>query len=187
VPNRILYDLDRNNGEFDRSTDLQVFVSDRGAIGVVPVENAQINIIENPGSIAQSRFPLRPDGTYLFLRPGRKLVEVAYNNMVTRYSIEVRGTDFGGGDDDFTDIIWFATVLTVINPPGSGTVTYRNEAGIVTNRFSPGQTVYIDAVGNPGFTPGLISANHGIGVISGDSFIMPRNGSVTVTVTFEPE
>jgi hypothetical protein len=106
VPARIIYDFDLTNGDFDRSTDLQIFASNRGAIRVVPVHEAQINIIENPNNIDHSRYPLREDGKYLFRRAGRKLVEIVYNNMVTRYSIEVRGAPIGGGDD-FTNIIWF--------------------------------------------------------------------------------
>lgn len=107
VPNRILYDLDAVNGEFDSATDLQVFISDRGAVGVVPIKKAQLYIVENPGNTSERKYAINGDGKYLFRSPGRKQVEVEYNGMDTRYSVEVRGTTFGGDDDDFTHIIWF--------------------------------------------------------------------------------
>jgi len=109
VPNRILYELDERNGEFNRNTDLQVFTSNRGAIQIVPVHLAQIFIIENPGLINESRVPLNSNGRYLFLRPGRKHVEINHRGMTTWYAVEVRGTDYGlgGNGGGGFDIIWF--------------------------------------------------------------------------------
>jgi len=106
VPNRLFYDLDAHNGEFDRSTDLQVFYSDRGIIRVVPLEEAQIYIIENP-QIPDNKIPINGSGKYLFLRSGRKNIEIHYKGLTTWYTVEVRGITFGSSDDDFTNIIWF--------------------------------------------------------------------------------
>ena len=106
VPNRILYDLDERNGEFDSNTDLQVFVSVRGVIRVVPVHQAQIFIIENPGTGSERRMALDSNGRYLFRTPGRKNVEIHHMGMMTWYAIEVRGILFSD-DDDSVNIIWF--------------------------------------------------------------------------------
>ena len=106
VPSRLFYDMDAHNGEFDRRTDLQVFFSDKGIIRVVPLEQAQIYIIENPRT-PEIKHPINGSGKYLFLRAGRKNIEINYNGLTTWYSVEVRGITFGSSDDDFTNIIWF--------------------------------------------------------------------------------
>ena len=106
IPNRLFYDLDERNGEFDRNTDLQVFTSVRGAIQLVPIHLPQIFIVENPGTSGERRMALDSNGRYLFRTPGIKHVEIHYRGMMTWYAVEVRGRLFSS-DDDFANIIWF--------------------------------------------------------------------------------
>ena len=107
VPNRILYDLDERNCEFDSNNDLQVFASNKGAVQVVPINQVQIYIVENPNSPSPNKVLINNNGKYLFRSPGRKNVEIYYREMSTWYSVEVKGSTLGSSDDDFTNIIWF--------------------------------------------------------------------------------
>lgn len=103
VPSRVIYDTN-GNGLFNRSTDLQIFASNKGSVEVVPVNAALISIQENPSDPATKR---QINGTYQFTSSGRKVVEVTYSGKTANYSVDVRGTGIGGGDGGgFTDIIW---------------------------------------------------------------------------------
>ena len=108
VPKRQIYDLNgTGNDTFDRSKDLQLFLSDKGAIAVIPIDEAEISIIENAGLISATPYPIY-NGKYVFIQPGRKLVEVSYNGLTTAYSIEVHGLGYSGGEgSDFMGVIWF--------------------------------------------------------------------------------
>lgn len=109
VPNRIIYDIGGNgngngNSAFNRSTDLQIFLSDKGVIEIVPVRDAEINIIENPGRTPENKRPVT-NTVYYFQSSGRKQVEINYNGMTTRYSVEVEGLSFND-DSGSLEIIW---------------------------------------------------------------------------------
>lgn len=109
VPNRIIYDLNPIEGVFDRNTDLQVFLSDKGDVFIVPVSKTELYIVEDPGYASERKIFLNGNGRYVFQKAGRKQVEIHYNEMICYYSVEVRAVPFGEGDDGegFFEIIWY--------------------------------------------------------------------------------
>jgi len=143
VPNRFIYSLegDGSNGVFRRGSDLQLFVSDSGAVYVVNTLSTVVvmNIFESPGD-PLSKKPV--NGLYYFSSPGRKEIEITYNNMTTKYSVQVEGVDISGGDNGNGG--GGGTIIEWIQPP-SIQVILSTASGIAT--INPGtKRVYSEDV-----------------------------------------
>ena len=125
---------------------------------------------------ANPNYRLRANGvTYLSTEAGAQPVTLqgSYTFAMPAYDVEVKA--------EFDQLY---TVSASVSPAGSGTVAFRNSANEPVTQFAVGDTVNITAAGGIGFALLSLSANRGVGTISGNSFTMPSGGNVTVTATF---
>jgi len=109
VPKRIVYNV---GDEFDRNNDLQVFTSYRGVVEPVPIDQVEISIFEI-GIIEAPELPdpvpIPVNVNYPLKTKGRNLIEVEYEGMPARYSIDVRdplGLGTGPGDGSGIIVEW---------------------------------------------------------------------------------
>jgi hypothetical protein len=109
LPSRVSFDI---NDVFWRQEHVKVFTSYHGAMLLLSVDDVTIGIAEDPDlPDEQSPVPLNGGG-YMFTNPGRKLVMLSYNQLSTRYWIQVDdpydlsgGTGPGGGNNNEGGII----------------------------------------------------------------------------------
>ena len=108
VPHRLLYETDQ---WFIPIEDLQIIYVENGLMRELPPYTPGVEIdvllnahnVDNPPAI-----PVMPNSTeYKLITPGRHQIRVTYNEKSSRYTIEVRGTYSGGGDEsDFLGSTW---------------------------------------------------------------------------------
>lgn len=95
VPYRVVYDI---NNLFQRRSDVAVFVSYRGVLRSIPINNVKISIIEKPSN-PDTLIEIPNDEDYVLERYGRKIIVIEYNGLEARYSIEVQDPYGLGGDN----------------------------------------------------------------------------------------
>jgi hypothetical protein len=97
VPYRIVYDV---NNLFRRRTDVAVFISYKGLVRSISVDNVKISVIENPSNPDSPLIEIPKDEDYPLERSGRKVIVIEYNNLEASYSIEVQDPLGIGGDNN---------------------------------------------------------------------------------------
>ena len=90
VPQRMVYEP---GDSFQRDSDLAVFTSSNGNLNPVDIAMVDISIKEDPSRPENTR-PV--NGEYQLNIPGRKIISLSYQGLITEYSIEV--TDLSGGN-----------------------------------------------------------------------------------------
>jgi len=96
VPYRIVYDV---NNVFWRHSDVAVFVSYKGLVRSIPIDDVKISVIENPSYKASPLIEIPPDEGYQLEYAGRKIIVIEYNGLEARYSIEVQDPLGIGGEN----------------------------------------------------------------------------------------
>jgi len=178
VPQRSVYNV---NSAFFPDTDVRVFTTYRGRMQPISIEHVSFGVVENLYQL-DNIFMLSPGEGYLFEFEGRKIIVVSYNNLSTRYSVEVQdpfgiGNGNGGGTNDGggTVIVWSYPRSVSFNANGGlGTppAMLRVDAGTTITIPGPGglsRTGYVFA--------GWSGNNSGTGIIfeEGDDFIVIRD------------
>ena len=99
VPNRQIYGL---NEPFLRRADLQVFASYGGVVEQISVDAVTISVTEDPYGEPDVSVPVPAweQGQYLFIHPGRNIINITYGNDSTHYSIEVQDPSGVGGNNN---------------------------------------------------------------------------------------
>ena len=106
VPGRFLYETDQ---WFVPEEDLQIMYAEGGAIHQLPYDTPGVvmEIIEHAHEADTPNIITVTNGVVKLATPGRHQIKVEYNGLISRYTIEVRGTYSGGGNEaDIFDTIW---------------------------------------------------------------------------------
>lgn len=104
VPARFLYDTEQ---WYIPENDLQIMYAGDGNIKVISAKDVKIEILEHADSVDDPNIIKIENGQTKLVTAGRHRVRVTYNERKAYYTIEVRGTYSGGGDDsDLFEVIW---------------------------------------------------------------------------------
>jgi len=96
VPYRIVYDV---GSLFRRRTDVGVFVSYKGLVRSIPVNDVKISVIEAPSNPDAPLYEVPNDEDYVLEYSGRKIIVIEYNGLEVSYSIEVQDPLGIGGEN----------------------------------------------------------------------------------------
>ncbi|MCL2184398.1 MAG: hypothetical protein FWB86_00895 [Treponema sp.] len=106
VPARILYETEQ---WFVPGDDLQIMYAGDGVVKEIPYNTpgVEIEILEHAHSVDNPNTIPITNGEIKLNTAGRHKIKVSFNDKSSHYTIEVRGTYSGGGDEsDIFDIIW---------------------------------------------------------------------------------
>jgi len=106
VPARILYETEQ---WFVPKNDLQIMYAGDGVVKELSYNTPglQIEILEHAHSVDNPNTIPITNGEIKLNTAGRHQIKVTYSEKSSHYTIEVRGTYSGGGDEsDIFDIVW---------------------------------------------------------------------------------